>query len=210
MRPVLACRTVAVFVTVLAFGTPARGQPVVITFGALTHAGNGFDFIPSPYDESGYRFTMALQRLVVWETNSPSYSGSAAVTTENPSDTFTLTRAGGGEFALTAIDLGQVYPGSRPAFTLSFTGTRPDNSTATQSFTVPAGTGGPPVMTRFTFGPAFGDVISVQWSQAFPYHQFDNVAVSGITPVPEPGTFALAAGGAVALRLSRRRTRPAA
>jgi hypothetical protein len=94
-----------------------------------------------------------------------------------------LTRAGGGGFALVAIDLDTFNRSvlGRPsdpteAQTVMFTGTRLDGSTVTQAFTTdltfPRG-------ETFVFRADFADLARVEWSQLGPvFHQFDNIVVS--------------------------------
>lgn len=96
-----------------------------------------------------------------------------------------LTRAGGGPFTLVSIDLDTFNTSDWPApappdwsvpQTVTFTGTRADGTTVTQSFTTDS------TIRRaetFAFRADFADVTSVEWPQLSPsFHHFDNVVVS--------------------------------
>jgi len=83
-----------------------------------------------------------------------------------------------------SIDLTSLFGNETVA--VSFTGTRSDNSTIAQSFTTD-----PILSTLETFRfTNFTNLVSVDWTQDAPFHQFDNINVSAAsaTAVPEPFT----------------------
>jgi hypothetical protein len=93
-----------------------------------------------------------------------------------------LTQVGGGAFTLSSIDLngfGGIVP-------VTFTGTRADATTVSQTFTTDALFS---TLETFNF-TKFTNLASVSWVQVAPYHEFDNINVSAAsaTSVPEPFT----------------------
>ena len=97
-----------------------------------------------------------------------------------------LTKDGGGSFSIGAISLAttNVVSGS---FDLLFTGTKSDNSTVDQTFSIDNTTY---ALETFLFSSAFTDIVSLRWTQGSPSHQFDNLVLDeAVSAVPAPAGF---------------------
>ena len=145
------------------------------------------NIVGTTYTESGFTVSqVGTQRapLAVWGTQTSQYPGSTALFNNTPNGVIRLTQFGGGAFDLSSIDLTSLVGNN--SVPVSFTGTRADNTTVTQSFTTDAVLS---TLETFNFNN-FTNLVSVDWSQASPYHQFDNINVSAAatTAVPEPFT----------------------
>lgn len=170
-------------------------------------AGTGSKADDVTYMELGFRFTDNDQSGLSfgfgnYQTGNSFFPGSTALYLNDRGASPILTQVGGGEFSLQGVSLA---PFTTLALdqTFTFTGTRPGGGTVTQSFTIPAPSGGTVRETAFTFTvPGFNDVTSVTFpiqpvdNNNLRGYQFDNVVVGTPLPVPEPGTVALLAVGA--------------
>ena len=116
----------------------------------------------------------------------------------------TLTMDGGGAFDLLSIDIAELYSGSGSA-NVTFTGALSGGGTVTQSFTSDgvSATGNVSSFETVTF-TGFNNLVSVNWLQNSPFHQFDNVTVA---PVPLPAAFSLLLMSIGGLALFRRRAK---
>jgi hypothetical protein len=172
-------------------------EEIVITFNGLDGAAGdecpgGAQIVPSPHVTQGYTFTNSVGGdFRAWCVGHPSYpnpvegSDSLSALFIGPGNsTATLTKVGGGAFAMRSINLAQLYfsqAGGSPVISVTFTGTRADGRTVTQIL-------GPhvvletPILYRYFFNSSFANVVSVAWAQA-PLHQFDNVAVGPPGPL---------------------------
>ncbi len=65
-----------------------------------------------------------------------------------------------------------------------FIGTKADSSTVTESFTTDSILS---TLETFNFSGNFTNLVSVSWTQNYPFHQFDNINVTS-SAVPEPLT----------------------
>jgi hypothetical protein len=127
-----------------------------------------------------------------------------------------LTAAANAPFTLDSIDLAQYNTPQTPGtFTVLFTGTRADNSTVTETFTVNR-VAGTPILQTFNFS-GFTNVVHVDFTQGVTGssltgagYQFDNVVINETSAVPEPGTMLLSvfalAGTLVLRQLIKKRT----
>ena len=105
----------------------------------------------------------------------------------------------GAAFDLISIDLAELNGAN--ASTVTFTGDVQGGGTVTQSFTLDGVAFGAQI---FKFGPQFTNLTAVRWTQASPYHQFDNI----VAEVPEPASLASILAGTLGLvGLSRMRGR---
>ena len=161
------------------------------------------------YGESGFTFTTSstTNNLAIWGTLSSNYFGSTALWNGDGTGTFgvtTLTMDGGGAFDLLSIDIAELYSGSGSA-NVTFTGALSGGGTVTQSFTSDgvSATGNVSSFETVTFS-GFNNLVSVNWLQNSPFHQFDNVTVA---PVPLPAAFSLLLMSLGGLALFRRRTK---
>lgn len=111
----------------------------------------------------------------------------------------TLKKTSNDIFSLDSIDLDSLNGGYQ--VTVTFIGTLLNGSTTTTSFQTNASSG----LQTFTFGSSFENVSSVAWTQASPYHSFDNIVVNA-AQVPEPGTMAMLGLGLLAFTAARRKS----
>ncbi len=109
-----------------------------------------------------------------------------------------LTRIGGGSFTLSSIDLDTINSGE--PVTVTFEADKVSGQTVTQSFTTDLAF----LSLQTVVFSGFDEVWSVRWTQARPFHSFDNIVVApGQVPVPAP--LALLSAGAIAAAMARRR-----
>ena len=154
------------------------------------------------YTENGFTVSQVgsqLRPFAVFMTQDSRYPGSTALFNNTIGGLSRLTQVGGGAFNLLSIDLTSLTTNQTVA--VSFTGTRSDNSTIAQSFTTDARLS---TLETFSF-TNFTNLVSVDWTQDDPFHQFDNINVSAAsaTAVPEPFTILgtlFGAGYGVALK----------
>ena len=171
-------------------GYAVQASAAVLTFESLASADGNFS-IGTTYVEQGFQvddLTPTAYGFAAWGTSSPFFSGSTALMNNNDSGITKLSQVGGGAFNLNAVDLTVMYPGltGDGQVAVTFTGTRADSSTVSQTFNVNDG-----APQTFTFN-GFTNVTAVTWSDNATYHQFDNVNVAA---VPEPETYAMFLAG---------------
>jgi len=208
---------------------PSVARASTINFAGLTGSGTpnsafgGLEYFGSSLTYQGFTFTSSYPigfGLTIWETASPNHPTGGSATTSLleyvATSTTTIARANAAPFELNAIDLAnwgafQSFPAT---FSVTFTGTKSNLSTVTQTFVVNNGpSGNSPTLQNFVFNNTFTDLVSVQMTQgtyaAGTAFQFNNLVVdsSASTPVPEPGTLLLMAGGLAMVRGLRSRLR---
>jgi len=172
-------------------GFAVQASAAVIDFESLASTADNSN-VGTTYIEKGFQFddvTVASNfGFATWGSANPFFSGSTALINNNDSGITRLTQVGGTAFNLNSIDLTVLYPGltGDGNVAVTFTGTKLDHSTVTQTFTVNDG-----APQTFTFA-GFTNLASVTWSDNAMYHQFDNVNVAA---VPEPETYAMLLAG---------------
>jgi hypothetical protein len=179
---------------------------VTINFSSLSQSGSGFASVGGSITQQGFTFTSANNAFYVWEASSPNLPSLNPANTSlfeyYAYSTTTLTE-GGSAFNLNSMDLAPLLTGGSGTFNVTFTGTHPDNSTVSQTFTVNDST--PPSLQTFNFSN-FTDLESVSFTQGTnggffqtqeTGYQFDNVVVTG--DVPEPGTLVMLGSGVMGL-----------
>lgn len=166
----------------------APAQAVILDFQSLEVVGMSTPGVNSPYTENG--FIISNPRISYFGTLDRRYQGSTALFAASTfTPTISLAQVGNGSFTLTSIDLtdlnGDGIDETYKNVTVSFTGLRTDNSTITQAFTTDALRG----FQTFNFSN-FTNLVSVDWNQDAPFHQFDNINVTptNATEIPEPFT----------------------
>ena len=188
---------------------------VILDFQSLEH----MDAIPTQHDsiytEDGYTLNSnnTVSRFATWGTRQPPnlYLRSTALINLDFNGLTTLTKSDNGLFNLMSIDLAASDPGNQILIGVSFTGTKADNSTVTQTFTGITG------FDRY-FLNNFTNLNKVEWTQSTysiddPFdgnyhtgHQFDNIVLNFggdivTTPVPAAAwLFSSALMGFVGLR----------
>jgi hypothetical protein len=174
-------------------GLPVAGKTsfteVVIDFEDLASPGTAFVFLGT-YSADG--FTLVNPSYTGPDVtdafgspesgNTAYYQGSAALINNHEYTATALTKDGGGAFNVESIDLAELTPTSDTT-AVTFTGTRADGSTVSATFT----TDGLEGFETFTFD-GFTDLVSLSWSQDYPYHQFDNIVLTFAVVDPPPKT----------------------
>lgn len=159
---------------------------------------DSFFTIDSPYQEDGFQVEALIGSLAAFGLNNGNVP-SFAVHNNRGNAPIRLTKIGGGLFNLHEIDLTEFDNDGDP--NLEFTGALLGGGTVSQTFDFDGVFG----TETFQF-TGFNNVLSVEWVQAAPFHQFDNIVVS--TPVPAAAPLAasgLALFGLIALARRRRR-----
>jgi hypothetical protein len=190
----------------------AAATPLTIDFDELQSADALVRAIGPVYEIDGFVFTATVPSYAGNTPNfntvgtfSTSFYGSTPLVNGNAMGGTRLTRADGGIFDLISIDLVEMpsfdpfgSPIDQGSFALTFVGTRADSSTVLGTATIaPFST-----VTTFTFSE-FKNLVSVEWLQGGPAHQFDNVRVEA---VPEPSTLSLLCLGVLGAASVLRRT----
>ncbi len=159
-------------------------QAVIIDFQSLEQNNSGVNNVGFTYTEDGFTLDNLSTSFpfAFFGTQEFRYPGSTALFNRTAGGITRLTQNGGGLFDLNSIQLTSLN-GSY-SVTVNFTGTKADSSTVSQAFTTDAILS---TLETFTFNSSFTNLVSVQWIQASPFHQFDNINVTpSATPVPEP------------------------
>ena len=129
---------------------------VLVLNQGFIYTEDGFT-LTTPFDNNGVGFATS-------GTLSSNYKGSTALF-NNTGLGITLTKSDAGAFTLNSIDLAGIL---NDPVDVTFTGTKSDASTINQRFTGPSG------LFIYIF-VGFTDLLSVEWIQASPFHQFDNI-----------------------------------
>jgi hypothetical protein len=165
----------------LAILAPFQGaQAVIIDFQSLEQNNSVVNYAGFTYTEDGFTLDSlsTSEPFAFFGTQESRYPGSTALFNNEIDGITRLTQNGGGLFDLNSIQLTSLN--GDDSVTVNFTGTKADSSTVTQAFTTDAILS---TLETFTFNSSFTNLVSVEWIQAFPFHQFDNI---NVTPVPEP------------------------
>jgi MYXO-CTERM domain-containing protein len=175
-------------------------QAVVLDFESLATGGTSLNNVADGYAEDGFKFLNltipnAADSFGVWQTGSGAHPGSTALFNQWQDAITQLTQIGGVAFNASSIQLASLNLSPLPN-TVTFVGTRADNSTVTQAITMV----NPSVLSTYSF-VGMNNLVKLEWSQAVPFHQFDNINVSS---VPEPASLAVVGLGVLALIRRRR------
>jgi len=198
----LVVQTVALALALAA--APAQAQ--IMTFDANACSGSGSVGNAGSFVEDGYSLSFTGSGWAAWCSAAGGYAGSPAIFENSPGGTISLTQVGGGAFSIFSIDLATVYLGGS-AGSAAFTGYINGGGTVQTTFNYLAAAGNP-VFNTFYFGAGWDNLLSVEWTQDDPYHQFDNVALGAPSEVvPEPATMTLLATGLAGMAAARRKKR---
>jgi len=165
----------------LAILAPSQAaQAGVIDFQSLEQNNSNVNDAGFTYTEDGFTLDnlSTAYPFAFFGTQESRYPGSTALFNNTANGITRLTQNGGGLFDLNSIQLTSLL--GDDSVTVNFTGTKADSSTVNQAFTTDAILS---TLETFTFNSSFTNLVSVEWIQASPYHQFDNI---NVTPVPEP------------------------
>jgi hypothetical protein len=155
-------------------------QAVIIDFQSLEQNNSNLNGAGFTYTEDGFTLDnlSTFFPFAFFGTQESRYPGSTALFNDTVDGITRLTQNGEGLFDLNSIQLTSLN--GDDSVTVNFTGTKADSSTVSQAFTTDAILS---TLETFTFNSSFTNLVSVQWIQADPFHQFDNI---NVTPVPEP------------------------
>jgi hypothetical protein len=169
----------------LAILAPSQAaQAVIIDFQSLEQNNQNVNGVGFTYTEDGFTLDnlSTPNPFKFFGTQASRYPGSTALLNDTVDGITRLTQNGGGLFDLNSIQL--TSANGDDSVTVNFTGTKADSSTVSQAFTTDAILS---TLETFTFNSSFTNLVSVEWIQASPFHQFDNINVTpSATPVPEP------------------------
>ena len=184
---------------------------VILDFESLSVDNMGTNDVGDEYVESGFSLVGTTTGLgdgrpefARFGTIENRFTGSTALFSNSREGLITLSEVDGSAFSLDSIDLAELT-GNDVAST-TFVGELLGGGTTSQTFTLDGIAFEP---ETFLFNDSFNSVTSVTWTQANPFHQFDNIAISEAVSnsvVPEPtsiATFGMLFGFA-ALRRRRR------
>lgn len=193
-----------------AVSVPAFSQSTTIDFSSLAFDGStasGPRGVSSPLNLNGYTLTatdpFGLPPILVYSRQSTNSAdpGGAAIFPNRTNTGITITRTDGGLFTFNGLDLTYAFNDQNAFF---------GGGTASFSFN-----GGSSVVTRAfdnlagfqTFNFDVANLTSVNISADSPF-QIDNVRLTAVAAVPEPGTWAmmLLGFGGIGLAMRRKRT----
>ena len=172
--------------SVLSVLAVAPAQAVVLDFESLAQNNTAVNNVGTSYTEDGFTVSQVGTQgfpLAVFGTQFTFYPGSTALFDRRANGVIRLTQVDGGAFTLSSIDLAS-FSNTSTSTPVTFTGLKADTTTISQTFTTSA-----IGLTNFNF-TNFTNLVSVDWTQVSPFHQFDNINVSAAsaTAVPEPFT----------------------
>ena len=174
-------------------------ETVIIDFQSLEHVDGNTNSHGFTYTEDGYTLNNLATAFpfATFGTLESRYKGSTALFNDSVNGVTRLTKSDAGAFTLNSIDLAAI---DQSPFEVFFTGIKSDASIVNQMFT------GTSSLLTYTFS-GFTDLVSVEWSQDSPFHQFDNINLTsgdnGTSAVPVPAAiwlFGSAALGFLGLR----------
>lgn len=183
-------------------GVAQQAGATVIDFESLVHQDDAVVEVGNVYTEDGFTLTNLTSGFgfSTYGTVNAFFSGSTALMNDNDAGLTALTRADGGAFTLSSIDLSTMYPGlTEDGVDVTFTGVKADLSTVSQTFHVVDG-----AAATFSFLSGFSNLVSLSWTNDAMYHQFDNISVAAV-PEPESVALMLAGLGMVGMMVRRRR-----
>lgn len=178
----------------LAFTGFSNQAPQSISATPTTYTEDGFTLITTGAN-AGFGFAR-------YGTASGRFPGSTALLNNTVARDTVLTKNGGGPFSISAISLSTTNISSG-SFDVLFTGTKSDNTTVDQIFSIDNTIYN---LETFLFASDFTDLVSLTWAQGSPSHQFDNIVLDEtVNAVPAPGPLGVLAFGLAGLAFARRK-----
>jgi hypothetical protein len=189
----------------------------VINFADLSQAGSGFYSYGTNLVYEGFSFSdtggyLGQNALGVWERGSSNHpSGGDASTSLLEYYAYsitTMTKENGKAFDLNSIDLAPYDTIQSGPISVTFNGTKSDNSTVAQTFYFNNTPGSTPVLQTFFFS-GFNNLVSLSFTQGnspalSQAYQFNNINVTE-SPVPIPPSMLLLGSGLIGLGVFKRR-----
>lgn len=174
----------------------------IIDFENLPNSDPSYTLHGDTITSGGFQFASVLHggdaaAIATWGSSEGFYTGSTAIFANFFDDSLDMTMVGGGAFSLTSIDLADVFLGA--SFdTITFTGTRADLSTVTETIILNDGSS----LSTYSLS-LMSNVIKININDSTSNDlQIDNLVVDA---VPEPATMAVLGLGAAALMRRRRK-----
>lgn len=176
------------FAAATIFTVTSAQAVVTIDFESLDTANNTVNYVGDTYSDDGFEFTSLSPGLGLGTFGSleSRFTGSTALFDDNADGVIRLNQIDDAPFDLLAINLASLN-GDMP-LDVTFVGTISGGGTVSQTFTIDSS---PFVQQTFNF-TGFSNLTKVEWVQAPPYHQFDNIVID---VVPEPDTWLLVGTG---------------
>ncbi len=156
-------------------------QTPLMSIQKAEHVDAGYSDLGKVYAEAGFRLTKGQNEpynFACYGTLASNYNGSTSIFNNTVDGLIRLSCVDGGDFDLLQMDLSTLAAGLGDAY-IVFTGTKTDGSQVTQGFNVEDAYLTPQTV-RFR---GFDTLTKVEWTQAYPFHQIDNiVAIEAVYP----------------------------
>lgn len=159
-----------------ALGLAASASAQVLDFQHLEQNNNQVNNVGNVVTEDGFEVTKAPGEpfeFAVFGTQENRYPGSTALFNNTVNGLIKITKIGGGTFDVATIDFAMLNGGG--SVTINLTGTHPDNTTVQQQI-VHNDAGFPLDLVTYALN-GFTNLVSIEWTQQSPFHQFDNVVI---------------------------------
>ena len=196
MKNMLSSIFAIVAVCVLCVGVSHAS--VIINFDELEIAGTGNTIMPS-YSKSGYTLTSTGSNGFASAQQSHHFYFNSASLTNNTDVALTTLTKSGDPFTISSIDVHALWSYPAPFDFYAYSGS---SQVGHLSYSITDYE-----WNTVNFDSGFENITSLKWVQAYPYHSFDNLVLSGSSAVPEPATMALFGIGSAAFAFARKRKR---